>query len=703
MLLAASLAVSASLAAEWLRAPGWLPAVACLLVAVAGAVMVRQGVADVPPLLAWAGAGAAVLLGVSLVGATRALQRIERHWPEVREALVTGASQRLGAELDAAVELARELASGAAEPRTESAAAAFASLAELDRAEGPSHGVVLFDPSNRARAWAGIQRTPLAPAGADLSAVTTPFYLWLVARRQTNAGTAAAAVLLARSDDVPRAGEALTDRFAERTGVGLRFLAAGTAPDNPDVFDYVRPGPGGGDTLFAVQPVPPEQGTALAQRVRQSRRAATLLILVVLGVALAIGLRTEAAALLPAAAAAAWVIARAPWRDTFSSASWLWSASYTQRLLGPFSASAGALLLSGIVAFVLAGALWRRGIRPSLAGRVLAVVGTLMAPYALQRLARGIAPAVSGVTVGQWLTWQVALVVAASALVLLAAALVRGPTVPAHSGRWPFVAGAIAMTAALLGLWLWQPVEAWPEWYPYLWAPALLLALRPMPSRGVLATIAVVAGSSAALLTWGAAIEGRMALASRDVGGLGAQVEPVALTQLDRLVHQAPADFAPRTAGDLFVFWRRSALGAESYPASLAVWGGGEQADFELELAQLDVPVEIVRAVAREADSLGVPIVRPVMRVPGLHGVAALRLREGRVLTVILGPRSLLVAPTRVARFLLGAAADPDPPYAITLAPPGQGEPAPAAVSWHRDGWQVRGERAVALPDGTRH
>ena len=705
LVLVAGLAAGSVVAAEWMRRPGWILALGVVLAGLAAALSARRDAGGrVPRLLAWAGAVTTLVLGLSQLIATRAVDRVQRHWPQERERLVTGASRILGSELDAAVLLARGLADRAVAAQGLTPAESFDLLAELDPGEGPSHGVALFDRPGRVRAWAGIQRAHLSPAGPELSAVTTPFYLWLVARRQTSAGTAAAAVLLARADDVPRAGDALTDRFTERTGVGLRFLPARTAPADSDVFDYVRPGPGGGDTLFAVQPVPPEQDVVAANRMREARRLSALLLLVTLGAALAIALRTGTAALLLAAGAAFAVIGRAPWRLTFPASDWLWSASYTQRLLGPFSATAGALLLSGVVVFIVAGALWRRGITPSLPGRLLAVAGTLLAPYALQRLARGIAPSLSGVALGQWIIWQVALVVAASALVLLAAALVRGSTVPAQVGRGPFIAAAMAIGAALLGLWLWHPVGAWPEWYPYLWAPALLLSLRPMPSRATLATIAVVAGSSAALLTWGAVIEGRMALARNDVEGLGAQVEPVTLAQLDSLVHQVPADLAPRGAGDLFLLWRRSGFGAASHPASLGVWSRAGQREIGLDLADLAVPAEVVRQIAHEADSLGLAIVRPVVRVPGLHGVGAVPLRDGRILTVTVGPRSQLVAPSRLARFLLGAAADPEPPYDVALAPPAALTAVPqAGIAWRRAGWTVTGERSIVLPDGTRH
>jgi signal transduction histidine kinase len=698
-----ALASAAIVAAEWMRAPGWILAAGVAL----GTLLALWGARDAGPgplarAAAWAGALAALGLSAHVARTTRAITRIEHAWPAAREASVAAASKRLGGELDGAVRQARALADRAAEAATLADEPAFRALEKLIGGRGPACGVVLFDAAGRARAWAGIQRTLLLPAGPDLSAVTTPFYLWLVARRQTPAGTAVSAVLIARADDVPSAGASLTDQFAERTGVGLRFFGPRSAPADSDVFDYVQPGERR-DTLFAVQPVPLPQGTARWRVLDDARDDAALLILAVLAAAAVLAARAPLGMAAWVATAALGALARAPLTETFGSGSPFWPDTYYQRFLGPFSSSAGALVVTGMVVFVAGCALWRRGRPPSPLARIVAVLGTLAAPFLLQTLARGITPPASGVTVGLWLTWQVAIVLAASSLVLVAAALVRGREVPEHAGAWPWVASALALGTAFIGLWLWQPGAAWPEWYAYLWVPSLLLTLRPMPFRGTLATIAIVAGSSGALLTWRAATEGRMALAEADIEGLGDQADPLAVALLERLVHETSVDSTPRTAGDLYRLWRRSALGELGYPAGLAVWGP-QGREVALDLASLDVPPEVVRRVAAETMEEMLPVVRAVLREPGLHGVAAIPLGASRALTIVIGPPSRLIAPTRQARLVYGAGNEPEPPYEIALAPPGGAAPAPSApVVWTRTGWTIRGERRIALPGGARH
>src|SRR5262249_1436915 len=147
-----------------------------------------------------------------------------------------------------------------------------------------------------------------------------------------------------------------------------------------------------------------------------------------------------------------------------------------------------------------------------------------------------------------------------------------------------------------------------------------------------------------------------------------------------------------------------SALGAQGYPAALAVWDTAGHRTLGLDLAQLDMPPEIPGAVAQEARAEKLPLVRPVLRVPGLYGIAGIPLRGGEVAPVAVGPPRQLVAPSRLAQFLAGAATTVEDPYTLALAPPGAApHTALTGVTWRREGWQLRGERIVDLPDGPRH
>src|SRR5262245_27388414 len=119
------------------------------------------------------------------------------------------------------------------------------------------------------------------------------------------------------------------------------------------------------------------------------------------------------------------------------------------------------------------------------------------------------------------------------ALILLAAALVRGTAEPRRPS-WMLPAACVwAAVAAMAGLWLWEPNGAWPDWYTFVWLPALVGVLVPAPRSWAVVAIATVAGTAAALVTWGATVEGRIGLADRDARGIG-QVDRSAAAALKR-------------------------------------------------------------------------------------------------------------------------------------------------------------------------
>src|SRR5204862_1747596 len=69
-----------------------------------------------------------------------------------------------------------------------------------------------------------------------------------------------------------------------------------------------------------------------------------------------------------------------------------------------------------------------------------------------------------------------------------------------------------------LPIWLyaWHPGIGWEGWYSFLWMPGLLLVTWPATRGATIAGIAAVAGSAAALLTWGAMTESRLESAQQD-------------------------------------------------------------------------------------------------------------------------------------------------------------------------------------------
>ncbi|HXO86104.1 MAG TPA: histidine kinase dimerization/phospho-acceptor domain-containing protein, partial [Gemmatimonadales bacterium] len=206
-----------------------------------------------------------------------------------------------------------------------------------------------------------------------------------------------------------------------------------------------------------------------------------------------------------------------------------------------------------------------------------------------------------------------------------------------------------------------------------------------------------------ALLAWGAAVEGRLALASRDAQRLGQEGDAVAVALLDRLSQQVTerSNQPPRSAADLYALWTSSPLVAEDYPAMLGLWSSDGTLLAELRLASLDLRPALLSTLVRTADG---PCVERLPRRPGIHYVLLAPLTNGTVLTVGIGPRTRYLPPDRVARFLRGEPGV-EPPYAITLSLPTQtgARHLSDALQWRREGWSARGERRIELPEGDSH
>ncbi|HEY3219349.1 MAG TPA: ATP-binding protein [Gemmatimonadales bacterium] len=698
----------ASLAtAEWLRGDA---VVWAALAGAAGLVAVALAVRPPGPRhpLSVAAAVASVVLGVVLGAGAFRIWRIECCWPALREQRVTSASRSLQTALGQAIAEARRLAERGATAASLPREAVFDRLGN-DVASGPAFergAAVIRDGEDPTLvAWAGRHRTiPAAQDTTELQVVMTPFYAVLEARRQTQTATSVGSVLLSATPAIADGDQSLAAKFARAHGVSLRLFPPGQGPRDSSVFEICTPRTpppddcAPGDTLFSVQTIPPSQGdaklAALAETSRLARLALVLLLAVLLATAPAGAWRWGVLLV------AGWTLLRAP----VGPAALFSPATFYRPIAGVVGTSAGSLLVVGVLLLVAAGSVLRRGVKRTWLGIAAAVLLMLAAPYVVRYFGRGIAPPASGVSIELWLSWQTALAVTAMAFILLAAALVRGSKEPERVS-WALPAACVwGAVAAIGGLWLWSPHGAWPEWYTFLWLPALVGAILPAPRRWALVGMAVVAGTAAALLAWGAAVEGRLSLASRDAQRLGHEGDAVAVALLQRLSQQltSPSQPPPRTAGDLFALWVGSPLVGEDYPAMLELWGAGPEGPplAELQLAQLDLPPRLLSTLARSP--LDGPCIERLERIPGIHYVLVAPLSNGTVLTVGVGPRTRWLPPNRVARFLRG---DPgvEPPYTITLSLPIHSSAVGGTVAWRREGWSVRGERQVDLPGGARH
>lgn len=690
--------------AEWLRVPGTPWVVASFALALAalwlswgrGARVSGRGAADLLP-------GVAMFcLAVTLLLAHRRIAPVGQDWPAERERRVNLAFQRLSGELRSAVSHADQLSAAAIPLARGDQEAAFAALSRvLPRNQGEM-AVVILESTGVPWAWAGRQRLPPEADGDSISARFSRFYAVLESRRHLAEGRVAVATVLIWADSaVPRADRSLASRFGRNAGVQLRIFPPGGAPRGSDIFDYVLPSLQGDRLLFSVEPVPPEQGVAERQVAHEVEVWVGFALLALLVVALiTAGSPFERWLLL---LGLLWCACRAPLGEAVGLDDLFSPAHFRRSMLGPLSASPGRLLLTS--ALVLLFSSWLRG-------RVLShrkprvTVGTVLllgAPYLVSELGRGIIPPINGVPPDLWVIWQVTLAIATSALIVLAAALFRGADEPASGSGWVAVGAVIALAAAIVGIQVWVPRVGWPEWYTFLWTPALFLAARPAPKWALVAGTAIVAGSAAALVTWGADLDGRIQAAQADLARLGDTEDPLAEPYLERFADQILAGPEPTAPAGMFIAWRSSYLAGQEFPVRLALWerNGFRRADLALD--SLDLPTSLMAALVRSFDTTASRAVVRLFRVPGRYHVLLQRLPSGTILTAAVGPRSKLLAPARVAR-LLRAPAEGPPLYELSLSPPftaGLTEVPPG--EWTTNGAEARAERLVDFPDGARH
>jgi two-component system, NtrC family, nitrogen regulation sensor histidine kinase NtrY len=685
-------------AAEWLRQPNLIS------VWVAWGSIVAA-VALMYPLKSWRQrALVATLAGLALclTLTQRQLTRIERQWPAEREQRVTAASQRLAGDLRSVLHRAERLAESAVRIQETDRTRAFQLIDRLVPAGGSETSLVIFDERDRPWVWAGRHRVAPQSEGDSIASRVSGYYVVLEARRHSPEGrTAVATTLIWAHSAVPDRGRSLAEVFRRRTEVGLTVYPPGEGPDSPDVFDYEEPTTAGPRLLFSVQPIPPQQGSARELAFEQGSQAVFVLVLLALVIALSLASKpAERFALVPLLL---WLAVRAPIGAILGLQPLFSPATFFRPILGPFSASAGALAMVGILLTMAGVWLWRRRLPRRWYGVAAGVVLLLASPYLISSLGRGITPPARGVSIGLWLMWQLTLVVSVSALIVPAAALFRGDGPESHT-RWRIVAGvSIAFAAAIIGLLVWVPRGGgWPGWYTFLWTPALLLVTLPARRWATIAGVALVAGSSAALVTWGAEMTGRLQVAQRDIARLGNEPDPLAVPLLERFGEEVRRSPAPMNASEMYALWHKSPLGNQRYPAHLGLWNAAGTLRDELTLDSLDLPPSLLSSIVSNLSHSDTLRVVPLARVPGIHYVLVVRTAADQVMTASVGPRSELILPGRVGR-LLDPTRHSASLYTLALSPPSsESEMGSRGSRWRREGWTIRSEHPLTVPGGQR-
>jgi two-component system nitrogen regulation sensor histidine kinase NtrY len=683
------------MAAEWLRRPslGWVAAASLMAALAAAALSPWSNWRRVCLVIALTG------LALGLGVAHWQLRTVETAWEAKRAATVESASTDLRRSLRRAYRAVQQIAEAGAEAADADRETAFRRLERAIPFWGPEVGLAVLDPATDVPwAWAGHHRLPPTAMGDSIAVRTTGYYVVLEARRHSRGGrVAVASELIWAHESVPERDRSLAEILRRRTDVSLVFYPPGAAPNHRDLFDYAEPTTRGSRLLFSVLPVPPEQGVARELVFERGSRVVVWLVLLTLVLAFSLASRPLERYLI--LGFGIWLAARAPIGAALGARALFSPATFFRPLLGPLSSSAGVLALSGVLVTLAGVWLWRRRTERRWPGLAAGAALLVASPSLVIALARGITPPARGAPPWLWLSWELTLLFAASAPIVLASALFRGPT--QSTERWRIRAAvAFAVLVSIVGVFGWSP-DGWPDWYPFLWVPALLLVALPAPRSATILGIGLVAGSSAALATWGAELAGRMQVAQRDVARLGEEPDPLAVPLLEGFGDAIRKGPPPTTASEMYALWGESQLGDQSYPAHLGLWTRDGNLKEELPLDSLDLPLPLLSSMVRGLPTSQFQRVTPLRRIPGVHYVLLVRTSAASVMTVAVGPRSRLVPAGRLGRLL-----DPErraaTPYRLTLLPPGPTFAGDDSLHWRREGWALRAERQLVLPAAPR-
>ncbi len=562
-------------------------------------------------------------------------------------------------------------------------------------------------------ARSGQMRTPIIAGVEDgVRLVEGSFYTSLVARATSSGGDvqAVAVALIASAPPADRFARSLTQTLADRVDI------ARTMVESPDSA-MVVPGstvivvPTGTQRLARVRALAYSEGEtrlSLLQRAR-ARTGVPLIVAVVFILAAAWRRPAGAAERIGVAALLLVILAVAP-LSKFSNLSRLFNATtYFASIGGPFTANLAALLVcSAIVLATLITTLLSarftyersppRHPRLRAAGAlstVLMIAGT--APFVLSTLARGIRLSESGPSVALWISWQLALALVGTSLLLVAGAAGQGLLLK-RRGISPIVPLVLASAAVISAPYLWLASGSWPVWYPALWV--LAIAALSVSRRGavLLVNCAFIAGAGAVTLTWGATVRQQMELARADLARIS-DTDNNALQLLRRFATELSGDAQPIAESTaLLRRYAASELAQAGYPARLARWlpAGGDQPDLDISLAPVVDTIGAQLVVADVARETGQVEIRAMGDGPTILLIAGVPARDSSVITIAVPPRTRLL-PADPFATLTGVAGEraAEPPYRLTLsahqAPVERAQP----LVWRRNGDIMHGDGVV--------
>ena len=682
----------------WLRTPsvGYLALTIAATVATLALALVQPRGAR-----RWAIAAAAALAAFAVVaGASqRDLTRIDSDWPAYRALVVRRGGAELRREIASTLAALQAKATHALDAPP-NVAEAFASFDKL-MTGAPEQGIVLYD-RGVPFAWGGRLAVPLDSTTGPVGALHTPFYtvVYAVMTRGTRRAIATAVAYAEPPGDqlVPAIG----NRVAQEQGLHAFDVTARATDGSSDVF--VVYAPNRTDTLLVAHAVAPGEEEARLSALVRVRASGALLLALAFACFLVAAWRRHRALLgrlLPLGVALA-LLALVP-LNAFSGSGVLFDPTvYYSEVGGPFTASVGALGATAVIVLLSLLLLLRRGLRVRRRWIAVPIALAILAacPALLRALGGGVSPPLSGVAVQLWLDWEIALFLVAASL-FIGVAAVGSAALGSHRGMPPWVAPLLATLAAAIAPVVLRAPGTWPTWYRVLWMVVVATLALTRSHRRVVLVAGAVAALVATTLTWGAGVRGRATLADRDVGGL-AIVDPDIVSVLQRLGGELRTAPVARTEAELAKRYMRSDLVGSGYPVDLMAWAPEGLPIAEVTLDQLTPPVRDVGEVAANARATGVMQLQSVLGVPGVFVVLAVPHADSSVTTVVVAPRTRLIATDPFAPLLgLEDRETGEPPYSIVLVEEQVGDSLPkAGTRWYRDANEMHGDHVVRTARG---
>jgi signal transduction histidine kinase len=241
-----------------------------------------------------------------------------------------------------------------------------------------------------------------------------------------------------------------------------------------------------------------------------------------------------------------------------------------------------------------------------------------------------------------------------------------------------------------LGFLIWSP-QGWPGWYFALWALPMLPMLLPHHRVQEPLTIAVVAGSLATVVVWNADNLWKVRAAQADIAQLVDPAVPDLTDELRQLGNSFLNGPTPETSLDLYRIWRDWSDGEPRRPAVLGLWTVTGDQRAELRLDELDLPPETIPRAVREQSPAEPVWVARLDHDPGSLHLLLVRKDSLHVLSLLVGPSTGLVAPSRMGRLLGLSIGRPSYRLNFAAAPPQGSE----SSIWRREGNRVLGHARI--------